>query len=599
MNGCSREAIVAAAIAIVAGGCSGSSSNPEAAFAGGAAGNSTGNGGATVPAGSANTGSGSSAGSGTGAAAALPPEVKVESEYQSPVATGNVVWIANPTSGRVAYIDAKSFEVKTAPAGDGPTVLAAVPDPNPADNPPHDLAIVLNVVSQDATLFSLVPPASGPDIDGQLTMTSLPATSYANAWAVSTSGRWAIAWTNTTLVSNRDPEQGYQSIEVLDVTGAIAPTSLSVGFLPVQMVFSGDETHAYAVTSDGITVIDLVAGSATANYPLGATPSGLPDASPDSESLETTEAGLDGALAAPDDATAMTASGSPDVSFTPDASYALVRQDGVQSLAVISMADGKTTAVSLPDFPTDLTMSPTGTFAVAVLRDTATVVVIPIPGIVSDPTSFTTTTIQGQTIGRAVVTRQGDTALLFTTAAPVDQMTVLTFQPTPTYRTIPLHAPVLAVFPTSDAQNAVVLHQLPAGSTDKGAFSVVPIASELPAVLVPLTAAPTAVALTDDRALVTIRDDTTATYAVYMAAMPSLVSTEYPLASPPLAVGIVLGASSDAGATTGATGYVAQSYSEGRITFIDLSPDDDGGSRTITGFDLNAGIVEAVEGTDR
>jgi hypothetical protein len=594
MKRCSREAIVAVAIAIVAGGCSGSASSGVTAFA--APGGNAGNSGATGPAiGSGNGLSASSAGSGSGASVALPPEMKVESEYQSPVATGSVVWIANPTSGRVAYIDAKSFEVKTAPAGDGPTVLAAVPDPNPADNPPHDLAIVLNVVSQDATLFSLVPPASGPDIDGQLTMTSLPATSYANAWAVSTSGRWAIAWTNTTLVSNPDPEQGYQSIEVLDVTGAIAPKLLSVGFLPVQMVFSGDETHAYAVTSDGITVVDLVAGSATANYPLGATPSGSPDASPDAESAESADAGLDGGLAAAIDATAMTASGSPDVSFTPDASYALVRQDGVQSIAVISMADGKTTPVLLPDFPTDLTMSPTGTFAVAVLRDTATVVVIPIPGIVSDPTSFTTTTIEGQTIGRAVVTRQGETALLFTTAAPVDQMTVLTFQPTPTYRTIPLHAPVLAVFPTSDAQNAVVLHQLPAGSMDMGAFSVVPIASDLPAALVPLSAAPTAVALTDDRALITIRDDTTATYAVYMAAMPSLVSTEYPLASPPLAVGIVLGASSDAGAT----GYVAQSYPEGRITFIDLSPDDDGGARTITGFDLNAGIVEAVEGTDQ
>jgi hypothetical protein len=592
MKGCSREAIVAAAIAIVAGGCSAGSST--AATLEGEGNNSNTGAGGAGPAVSGNTGSGSSAGSGSGAAAvALPPEMKVESEYQSPVATGNVVWIANPTSGRVAYIDAKNFEVKTAPAGDGPTVLAAVPDPNPADNPPHDLAIVLNVVSQDATLFSLVPPASGPDIDGQLTMTSLPATPYANAWAVSSRGRWAIAWTNTTLVSNPDPEQGYQSIEVLDVTGALAPKLLSVGFLPVQMVFSGDETHAYAVTSDGISVIDLVAGSATADYPLGATASGLPDASPDSESVE--DAGLDGSLTAPIDATAMTASGSPDVSFTPDASYALVRQDGVQSIAVISMADGKTTAVSLPDFPTDLTMSPTGTFAVAVLRDTATVVVLPIPGIVSDPTSFTTTTIEGQTIGRAVVTSQGDTALLFTTAAPVDQLTVLTFQPTPTYRTIPLHAPVLAVFPTSDAQNAVVLHQLPAGSMDMGAFSVVPIASDLPAALVPLSAAPTAVALTDDRALITIRDDTTATYAVYMAAMPSLVSTEYTLASPPLAVGIVLGASSDAGAT----GYVAQSYPEGRITFIDLSPDDDGGARTITGFDLNAGIVEAVEGTDQ
>ena len=44
-------------------------------------------------------------------------------------------------------------------------------------------------------------------------------------------------------------------------------------------------------------------------------------------------------------------------------------------------------------------------------------------------------------------------------------------------------------------------------------------------------------------------------------------------------------------------GYVAQDYSEGRITFVDLAegtPQDGGDdftARTITGFELSAGIV--------
>jgi hypothetical protein len=157
---------------------------------------------------------------------------------------------------------------------------------------------------------------------------------------------------------------------------------------------------------------------------------------------------------------------------------------------------------------------------------------------------------------------------------------------------------VLAVFPTDDARNAIVLHSLPPGSIDQGAFSVVPIATNLPAAIEPLSAPPIAVALTNDRALVTISNEATAQYAVYVAAMPSLVSTEVPLASPPLAVGIVPGAPVgpvDAGAASPATGYVAQDYSEGRITFIDLSADSDGGARTITGFELSAGIVEGTE----
>src|SRR4029077_7852599 len=79
----------------------------------------------------------------------LPPEMKTESDYQSPVATGQFVWTANPTSGRVAYIDAKSFSVQTVQAGDGPTYLAAVPNPNGTG----ETAIVLNVRSHDATLL--------------------------------------------------------------------------------------------------------------------------------------------------------------------------------------------------------------------------------------------------------------------------------------------------------------------------------------------------------------------------------------------------------------------------------------------------------------
>jgi hypothetical protein len=638
MKLCLGSAVFAAATVIPTLGCSTGASNGTASFSPASAG-STGAGGA--PSGQNTAGGGASASSAGGSAAASPPppETKVESNYQSPVATGNVVWIANPTSGRVAYIDSRTFAVKTEQAGDGPTVLAAVPDPDPTHQPPHDLAVVLNVVSHDATLFALTPPANGSDIDGQLSKTIEPSTPYANAWAVSKSGRWAIAWTNTNLVASPDPIQGYDRIEVLDVTGARPPTALSVGFAPVQMVFSGDETHAYAVTADGITVIDLVAGSVprvTQSYPLGApSPVGAPDASLEAGTQDaatqddgaqdagTQDAGTqdDGAQDAgmqdagtqddgssdasdssppiePGAAPAMVGSGPPDVSFSPDAAYALVRQDGVESITVISLADGKATLVSLPDFPTDLTMSPTGTFAVAVLRDTSTVAVLPIPGIASDPASFTTTAIPGETIGRAIVTRQGETALLFTTVAAVDRLTVLTFAPAPTYRTIPLHAPVLAVFPTDDARNAIVLHSLPAGSIDLGAFSVVPIATTLPAAIQPLSAPPIAVALTNDRALITISNEATARYAVYVAAMPSLVSTEVPLASPPLAVGIVPGSpvgSIDAGTASPATGFVAQDYSEGRITFIDLSADDDGGARTITGFELSAGIVEGTE----
>jgi hypothetical protein len=292
------------------------------------------------------------------------------------------------------------------------------------------------------------------------------------------------------------------------------------------------------------------------------------------------------AIPAAPDSGSTAPSGSPDVSITPDGSYALVRQDGVAAITVIALADGTTTTVPLPALPTDLTMSPSGDFGVAVLRDTSTVVILPIPGIAADPTLLRTTTISGEIIGRAIVTADAKSALLFTTAAPVAHLTVLSLDATASYRTIVLHAPLLAVFPTADSANAIVLHNITPSNGVEGAFSIVPIASTLPANIVSLPAPPTAVALAPlgDRALVAMSDPTTGTYGAYLAKMPSLQAVPYVLASPPIAVGIVSGASD---------GYIAQDYSEGRITFVDLQSDGGaGGARTISGFELGARIIE-------
>jgi hypothetical protein len=578
-------------------------------FAGGCGAGSESNGNAG-PGGNFNTGSGSASGAGqvgtspaggasSGTTAALPPETKVESSFQTPVSTRTVVWSANPTSGRVAYINSQTFDVQTVEAGDGPTYLAAISDPV------DDVAIVQNALSQNATLLRVHAGSVTP------TTTTFPSTADANSWAVSQSGRWAIAWTDATQITDPDPTQGFQDVAVIDTTLVRPATILAVGYRPASIAFSGD-SHAYAVTQDGITDIDLLGGAqptVTQNFPLVAPAvSSTPDAGPDARALAdasvgdaaASDAATDASLA--DDAVSAVAltltgggsSGVPDVSFTPDGTYALARTDGIATINVISLHDGTSTAVVLPALPTDLTVSPDGTFAVAVLRDTSTVVVMPLPGIASAPTSFTTVKIPGQTIGRAIVTKGGKTVLLFTTAAPIDELSVLTLQPTPTFFTVTLHAPVLAVFATDDAQNAVVLHNVTpvAGSNVRGAFSLVPIGKQLPAFIQTLEAPPIAVALSpaSDRALVAFRDDPSATFGVDMAMLPSFQVTPYSLASPPTAVGITASAAEAEDAGGIARGYVAQDYVDGRITFVDLSS---GSERTITGFELAARIVTA------
>jgi hypothetical protein len=586
-------AALCGAWAVAAVACGGGSSDASGFPGSGSPANLGGGGstaGTTGATGGGNTGTNGTTAAGVGNGApvmtvpALPPETKTEGNYQSPVATGRFVWIANPTSGRVAYIDAQSFVVQTVAAGNGPTYLAAVADPT------DDVAIVQNVISQDATLLR--------NKQGTLSTATFPSTADANSWAVSPSGRWAIAWTDASRITNPDPTQGFQDLAVIDTSGTRSAI-LAVGFRPVKVAFSSDDKNAYAVTQDGISVIDLLSGmhpSVTQQLMLAAPPSadgGAPaDAgtSADSSSDTGADAGEGGSSVPPP--TPMNGpppSGTPDVSFTSDGSYALVRIDGQATINVISLKTGQSTAVTLPALPTDLTVSPASDFAVAALRSSSSVAILPLPGIATNPSSFDVIPVGGSTIGRAVITKDGGSVLLFTTAAPVDELTVLALKPTPMSHTVTLRAPVRAVFPTDDAKNAVVLHNVTPvpGDTVRGAFSLVPIAGSLPAKIVSLPAAPMAVALapTSDRALVTMRDDLTGTFGVDLAMLPSFEVVTTTLASPPIAVGIAAG-------TTPARGYVAQDYSEGRITFLDLAG---GATRTITGFELASRIVEGTQ----
>ena len=76
----------------------------------------------------------------------LPPETELDQSFRAPVATGKLLWSANPVSGRVALIDAQTLAVRMTNGGFGPTYLAAVPSKAGTDS-----AIVINVGSHDAS----------------------------------------------------------------------------------------------------------------------------------------------------------------------------------------------------------------------------------------------------------------------------------------------------------------------------------------------------------------------------------------------------------------------------------------------------------------
>jgi hypothetical protein len=387
---------------------------------------------------------------------------------------------------------------------------------------------------------------------------------------------------------NPDPSSGYQDLTVinLDPQASQPKTIVSVGFRPVSVAFASDGSKAFAVTEDGISVVDL-GGAAGPRVTRNVVITDDPTEDADTR----------------------------DVSLTPSGSLAVIRREGSASIAVVDLATGVRTAIPLSAAVTDLDLTNDGKLAVAVARDTSEVALIPLDAGVPTAAVVSHVVVAGETVGSVVLAPGGGTALLYSNAVSLARITVLTLGSTPSYRVVKLHAPVLSVFATADAASAVVLHAdtgsgsgggVDGGGADGGAaadagaaadddggaappgpragraFSLVPLAADLPAKIQTTDAPPDAVALSPagDRALITIHDDAKQIYAVYMGLFPTLEIQRVGLASPPIAAGVVAMAG---------RGYVAQKHPEGRITFVTLAS---GEARTLTGFEIGSRVVD-------
>jgi hypothetical protein len=268
---------------------------------------------------------------------------------------------------------------------------------------------------------------------------------------------------------------------------------------------------------------------------------------------------------------------------TPDGEIALVRLDGSTSLGVVSIATGEREDVELGNFVTDLDLSSDGRRAFAVVGDELVVIPIPVAGV--DPSSFVRTRVTDVVIRSVALSPDASLALLYSNASPSPYLTVLSASEDfadAVGRSVDLKAPVQAVFAAPDARHAIALQATAPGSRKGGAFSLVTAQMDRTPKIVGTDAAPMAVAFSPDgaEAVIATRDLTQKLYGAYLVHLENLEENFLPLASPPLAAGMVPRAG---------RAFVAQAHPEGRITFLDLA---DGSSRTLTGFELAAQIVE-------
>jgi hypothetical protein len=534
----------------------------------------------------------------------LPPEKEKESAFKLPVSSGRWVWSANPESGRVAVIDTRTLGVQLTQAGHAPSYLA----PLVASGDVRSAAVVLNEKSEDASVMRLG--------DDGVHVTSVPTHVGANAWAVSPSGRWAIAWSDASTVTNPDPADSFQDITVIDTRAEpVTATRLSAGYRPSRLFFRNDEGRAFVVSDAGVTIVEL--GGAAPFVSEDVALSALPNEKPI------------------------------DVAVIPEGTHALFRVEGSPNVSIVALETGSRSDIPLSGPVTDLDLVADGTSAIAIVRGQPLVVpdvtasggsagesgeesggnggtaienggaagsestawgagaggmdgadppkpskppasgygpsevaVFSIAGVLAEPSARASIFLE-DLVGSVVVSNEGSMAVLYTTATTLDRVTVL---PTDVSkddylmaRATRVRAPVDAVFISPDATHALVALRATPGSAIGGAFGIVPLANPALVKIQPTDAPVTGVAFgaqPTSSAILTAATGQTA----YLVHFPALRVNAVALPSLPLAAGVI--------AEEG-VGYVVEQHPDGRLSLINL---ESGEPRTLTGFELSAGV---------
>jgi hypothetical protein len=486
-----------------------------------------------------------------------PPEVEERQDFELPRGGARFVYAASRKRDNVAVIDSTGLAIRTVPVGDGPGYLATVPG--------QDIALVVNSGTHDVNILRT-------DAAGATAVSRVPVVPAANRITVGRQGQHAVAWYDSAAPGASAPGAGggFQEVTVIRLTpGGEKAFDLTVGFRPSDVVFSDDGSGAYVVTEDGISILRFgeISGPAVAPFAR------FPDAGP-------------------------TAPAARDVSVTPDGRYAIARREGATQVMLLDLgapgaAAGPVTSLNLGSPVTDLDLTPGGRFALAVLRDQNTYVRLAIPGSFTGTPAPERRVLTGETIGSATISPDGNTAVLYTTAAtPAIERLVLVKLDAPTAPPLPvtLKKGVRAVAIAPDSKTAVVLHTKDPGYGNEPGIDVeTQIDRAYGYTIVNLQSGFAKLQITaDEVSALTLTPDGSRGFVmvrgprlVQRIALASFIVDEFPLGSPPLALAVL---GQDVKRV-----FVSQEHPEGRISFINW---ETGVVESVTGFELNGRIVQ-------
>ncbi len=569
-------------------GCSGDSAD---AFAGG-------DGGIPGASGGTGAGDGGEAPDGAGTEGELPPpEMEDEGNFRVPRASGRFVYSASETTDSVAVIDSATLAIEVVGVGRGPTVVAPLST--------EGSVAVLDQGSDDVALLRT-------DEDGETTVQIVPSSPGANNLAISPNGQLIYVYHDVDGPEQQGPGSD-QELTVIDTTND-AVYEMTVGAHPRDVVFRADSSVAYMVTDDGVNVIP------TADLPMIGLPDLLPvvdDPAIDPSTLE--------------------------IHVAANQATALARIDGEALLYATDLTTGEQFDFALPGPPTDIDISADGTFAVATLPSLAGsgFVEISLPiGAGPDPVEHD---VDGEYVGLAHLSPDGETMLLYTTVDPFGSSemgrapgythqdaafggggSTTTGDPSgsssddgttsgddgppddsagvdpdvdPRQRvtiarrgsgdwleriTLFVDQPVVSVGMAPDGDNAMLIHGMADAGSAPWSYTLLDLTKEFPVKKLQMVEAePSAVLFTPDgdQAVVLLRDDMTGVRRVDLVDLRSFIVDALGLGSPPEGAGYVEATEKI---------FVSQEHPTGRITFLDR----EGTVETVTGYRLNDAVKD-------
>lgn len=575
----------------------------------------------------------------------LEDEEEVVLRFELPSAGERYVYAANPESNSVAVVDSTTLGIHSVEAGDGPTFLQTLAG--------TDAAIVLNVNSDDATIIRTADGVSrASDVDvvrGSNAIAVAPdgtfAVVYFNVDLRTTMASGSFQDLSVVLLDEGDDRAigmtvGFRPRAVhfnADSTRAYVVTEDGVSILDIaeikakgshiaRTVALGSATEAstldVSITPDGRFALSRQTGEGTLRL---ARLDGDDDT--DLETLDLTEI-FRRAQAANEAEQGEEEGGASDASdptvedagvedpvdtlepLDAGAMDAAAPGDAGDAASTSGQADGAVssnqTGSSVPSNPTtadtsgplmfteitDVDLSPTGDFALAVFRDRRTVLKVPIPGGFEDIDEVSIITVGKEIVGSVSITPDGRRALLYTTAQETNERISVLEIDSEEMRVIRLPKSVAAVTMAPDSKSALIAHRkLPGDSRadltpdqlidQSYGYSVLELESGFSKLQ--LTAAPlgsSTIVPDGSTMFILFNLPEQNIREVHRVGLRDFLVQPIVLGSPPVSIGSLPGTSKV---------FVGQDHPDGRMTFIDWQT---AVTESVTGFELNSRIRE-------